>query len=54
MDVEVHQKGWMHVGWFWRWVMVFLQPCGPLRVSWHCPSLQLMVPEVLGVQLEMQ
>ena len=28
--------------------------CGPLRVRWHCPLLQLMVPEVLGVQLDTQ
>lgn len=40
MGTEVHQKGWMHMGWFWRWVMVLLQPLQALRT----PQGELALP----------
>lgn len=42
MGIEVHQKGWMHMGWFWRWVMVLLQP---LQALWT-PQGELALPLV--------
>lgn len=42
MGVEVPQKVWIHVGWFWRWARVLLEP---LQALWTTPG-ELALPFV--------
>lgn len=46
--MEVHQKGWMHMGWFWRWVMVLLQPLQALWTTQGELALPLVAVDGAG------